>query len=348
MLPSASVEYEKYSLCGNTFLFVNEGATRMRDDAERAAFARWALDEPFGIGGADNVIYLAPGPTGSHSQHGNPGPNDRTYGFRIFEQDGSETLFCGNAVLCSAAVVGPGQLLTEQPTGRPHPVRIGMREDGCAWADIGSARRVPPDLFHRTFVAKGSADGAPAEDTVEGLDLEIGCASLTGWLTFTGEPHLVLVLGRGTTPDWRAPLFPSAEEAIDDSNALLGRLGWAVNRDYMDLFPYGVHVNVVDVLDGATLRYRTWERAINRETLACGSGALACAHVCRALGLTPGERLDLLPYRCRRRQADAVLQVSVGADRLTLAGRPTRIYAGVVTPGAASHDPGKASRSWPL
>jgi hypothetical protein len=148
-------------------------------------------------------------------------------------------------------------------------------------------------------------------------------------------------------------LFPDATftDAIDASGALLDRFGWAVNRDYLDLFPHGVHVNVVDVLDDTMLRYRTWERAINRETMACGSGALACAHVVRTLGLTRGERLDVLPYRCRRQQADAVLSVSVttvpntGTECLTLPGRPARIYTGVVTPGAAPPDLGRVSRS---
>ncbi|HEY2110995.1 MAG TPA: hypothetical protein VGH25_04625, partial [Dongiaceae bacterium] len=48
-------------------------------------------------------------------------------------------------------------------------------------------------------------------------------------------------------------------------------------------FPQGCNANFLE-LRGGELRMRTYERGVEAETLACGTGAVACAAVCFLLG----------------------------------------------------------------
>jgi len=54
----------------------------------------------------------------------------------------------------------------------------------------------------------------------------------------------------------------------------------------------GANVNLAAV-DGARVRLRTWERGVERETLCCGSGAVAAALAARLRGAP--ERLEVWP-----------------------------------------------------
>lgn len=79
------------------------------------------------------------------------------------------------------------------------------------------------------------------------------------WYLNTGVPHYV--------------------EFVDDLEAVdvCGR-GRAIRRDTRR-FPQGTNVNFVQVTGRGALRMRTYERGVENETLACGTGATAAAAV---------------------------------------------------------------------
>lgn len=76
-------------------------------------------------------------------------------------------------------------------------------------------------------------------------------------------------------------------------------MGRAIRRDEA-LAPAGANVNFVQVLDHARngseralLEVRTFEKGVEAETLACGTGAMASAVVARLLGHVEGDAIDV-------------------------------------------------------
>jgi diaminopimelate epimerase len=105
-------------------------------------------------------------------------------------------------------------------------------------------------------------------------------------------------------------------------------------RHHPTFAPAGTNVDVIQVLDGQRLRMRTYERGVEDETLACGSGAVASACVALAEGLvsTPvtvitrsGRALNVAcDWNAMERQARNV----------TLTGAARVIVDGVIGPEA--------------
>ena len=80
----------------------------------------------------------------------------------------------------------------------------------------------------------------------------------------------------------------------DIEAAPVERLGPAVRRDPA-LLPAGANVDFVEVgrNGAATLRARTYEKGVENETLACGTGAVAAALTARLTGKVEGDRIEV-------------------------------------------------------
>ncbi len=97
--------------------------------------------------------------------------------------------------------------------------------------------------------------------------------------------------GRGSHEHFPRVLagVPHAVTLVDDADAFADAgdfAGWgrAVRR-HGAFAPAGTNVNVVHVIDAGTIRMRTYERGVEAETLACGTGAVASAIVAVTAGL---------------------------------------------------------------
>jgi diaminopimelate epimerase len=99
-----------------------------------------------------------------------------------------------------------------------------------------------------------------------GIPLTRGSAGYTADYVNTGAPHAVVFV-------------PDLEEV---QVVELGR--WL--RYHREFAPEGVNANFVQVIDPDTIRLRTYERGVEAETLACGTGSVASAlsHRARCAG----------------------------------------------------------------
>lgn len=100
------------------------------------------------------------------------------------------------------------------------------------------------------------------------LDLPVDGTVHRGHFLNTGVPHLVV---------------PVADAAAVDVAGLGPKL-----RHHAAFAPKGTNVNFVQVLGPDSLLVRTYERGVEGETLACGTGSVAAAVLMARLGLVRG------------------------------------------------------------
>ena len=198
---------------------------------------------------------------------------------RVFNPDGSEVEMCGNGARCIA------RLVHGWPECRNGPVVVETRAGlvSATVHDDGVQMRMP-DPTDMRFDFELEAEGR-----------RFRAAFLT-----VGVPHLVVPV-----------------EDLDEID--VNRFGRAL-RSHRTFLPRGMNVNFTqaDSEDTEGIRLRTYERGVEAETLACGTGATASAIV---FGLIqPNLQIPKIfpsptqePHACR-------VQVKVrGGDRLGVA-----------------------------
>ncbi|ABB24819.1 diaminopimelate epimerase [Pelodictyon luteolum] len=100
-------------------------------------------------------------------------------------------------------------------------------------------------------------------------------------------------------------------------------------RHRTDIFPGGTNVNFIEVTATDSIDLRTFERGVEDETLACGTGAVAAALLSRRLGMTSADSI-----RVRVKSGD-MLNVTFSEDmrEVYLTGPAVIVYTGVVKAG---------------
>ena len=76
------------------------------------------------------------------------------------------------------------------------------------------------------------------------------------------------------------------------------------------------------------MEYRCFERGINRETLACGTGALAVSFVARHLNLIREKQITVWPHRSRWYVPDASIRVEEDKMCWFIYGKPMLLLKG--------------------
>jgi len=371
------VPFVKYTANGNTFVIVDEVAAPhcIEEDFRRLSYV--ATNAYFGIG-CDNFLVVQKATervlrdiNRRHRYWEDP-PSIRgvSYLFRMFEPNGTEALCCGNGLMCIADYlytqygVTNASILTELPSSTPRPVRIGVAPaEGLGWVNLGWPRRASDqlvrvadrrsltrdvDLMEQIWIKFRSHDLSPYTKSQR-----IG---LRGYLTFTGEPHLVVFPDTDITEKvLTATFFP--EPTLDSEGRperdrrrsfgtwLVHHIGSYINRRYGNIYPFGINVSFALCRSRkGIIEYRCFERGINRETLACGTGALAVAHISRTLGLIEKGSVVMVPHRSRWYLPTAAIEISKDNDGWQISSYPQSIASGLFAP-MAPNSPAYASTS---
>jgi diaminopimelate epimerase len=185
-------------------------------------------------------------------------PEDTSNDLRmvLIQPDGGEAEMCGNGARCLVRYAVEEGYVQEGEEVQVETL-AGVREAVCRGDEV----RV------EMGVSSFDADGVPAEYALVEEEM-------SGWVVTavnTGVPHAVT--------------FVEDLDGVDVEEA-------APPVRHADVFPEGANVNFVKKEDDA-FRVRTFERGVEDETLACGTGAVAVAAVARRLGKTEDDEVRI-------------------------------------------------------
>jgi diaminopimelate epimerase len=168
----------------------------------------------------------------------------KDFRMRYFNTDGSEAEMCGNGGRCIAQFAA----------------LIGAAERSMQFENLAGD-------FHASIVEEGRVRLEMTSPHSLRLDvaIEIQGRMLRAHAINTGVPHVVVV--------WD-----------DDIDKAPVRDQGSIIRHHRAFAPAGTNVNFVNVIDSQTIAVRTYERGVEDETLACGTGAVASAILMARIG----------------------------------------------------------------
>lgn len=205
--------------------------------------------------------------------------------WHFYNADGSRAEMCGNASRCASYLA----------------VQLGLAGETLSFGtDAG--------LIHASVNVKGMSARVELTKpkgmvlhtpiTVEGNTYDVHFVN-------TGVPHAVIL--------------------FDDCNTVnVERLG-PLFRYHEHFAPAGTNVNFITVTGKNAIHVRTYERGVEGETLACGTGAAASACISHALGLT-GACVNVTT------SGKEFLGIELVGDAVFLSGAVARVCTGVLDP----------------
>jgi len=159
---------------------------------------------------------------------------------RYFNSDGSEGSLCGNGARCASKYY----------SRFTNKKQLSFKAIGKKYeSDIldNSVRLYLPDLSNE----------------IKNYNFEIENYDLNAFFINTGSPHIII--------------FENEFKKIGDIQQLDVYKYGNLIRNHSSLLPDGANINFVKIIDDNSIRIRTYERGVEDETLACGTGSIASA-----------------------------------------------------------------------
>jgi diaminopimelate epimerase len=223
---------------------------------------------------------------------------------------------------------------------------LGVGADGVVFLDRHPSQAFEIRYYNRDG-SRGELCGNASLCTTQ-LAIRLGLAKADGFAFSTdvgpisarlagGLPEIDLQPSHSLRPDAGIPLGPGERRMgfvdtgvphlvvlVDDAEKveLQGR---GAELRYHPSLKSGANVNFVSAA-GPAWRMRTYERGVEGETSACGTGSAACAILLTSWGLAAGHQVDLLTTS--RRVLSVTLRADPGGVRPSLKGEGRLVYEG--------------------
>jgi diaminopimelate epimerase len=162
------------------------------------------------------------------------------------------------------------------------------------------------------------------------VETRCGVFRCRGW-----EDQIAVRMGWPTKLFWSLPLekytvyvvdtgVPHAVIFVDRLDAVDVAAEGRFLRFHPRFSPEGANVNFVTVLQGDKLSLRTYERGVEGETLACGTGAAAAAFVAREVRRVPSPI-------CVQTRSSETLRFLFFEEEMEMVGSAEEVFRGVYT-----------------
>lgn len=350
---------KKYHSFGNSFIVIDETRQTMVNEDDKPEYAKRILNPDTGIGADGLIVLTTPGLWKTMRRPNSPLPvpenslNDIDCIFRHFEPDGTESLMCINGLLVSGLFVSEildkpqFSMLAATNSRSPQLLRAGFDVNQDIFVEGLRSSRVDETLASPDVTlafTHGIDKITPLEllfrkDDISDSDLSSSRIVLSGYLVFSGEPHLVILTDQINVNNDRTCLSdlifysPSTNRRASLGDTLIHNIGMRIQNSFKHLFPMGLNLTFMHLLyeTGSSLpliEYRCFERAINKETLSCGTGAFACACVVQTLNLAEIEKTPIYPCHYNRYYPDSFYIMSPHTpvlDQWRITGKPELI-----------------------
>lgn len=253
----------------NDFVIVDDRAGAYDSDTRRQ-FATASAHRRTGIG-SDGTIFIE---------------SSETLDFRMafYNPDGSVGSMCGNGGRCAALFafvrgIAPAEMRFDV-LGRSYAARVFT---GRAPQGLDSPLPGPDPLLaapHANAAAQVRLSFPPPMEIRYGLAIETEHGVINADYIDNGAPHL-LVFARDLPEALHAPF---ADLDVERIGSLL--------RRHERFAPRGCNVNLIEQAADGSVSIRTFEKGVEAETWACGTGTLAAGMVAHhRFGISPPIRL---------------------------------------------------------
>ena len=248
-------EFTKYSGAGNDFVVLDTWHTPLElGDAEIEQLVRQACAHGNGGVGSDGLILI-----------------DRSasapFLMRFYNPDGSYGALCGNGARCAVQAAKDLGVVTGDTT------------EFEVLGDVNRAELLADELV-KVYVQKPK-------------DIKLNFMLRLGHKLFVnanyvdvGSQHGVIFIDE----------LKKIDASVDMEDFRIGYYGPMV-RWHVEFAPKGVNANFIEVREdqsGKYLRIRTFERGVEGETLACGTGCISSAIIAHATGAIDATSIRLL------------------------------------------------------